>query len=77
MKGPADRMLARLAGGTTPAHVAGCYAGLIDALVIDEADAEDAAELGVRPIVTRTLMRDADARRRLAEAALEAAVAPA
>ena len=28
-----------MAGGTTPAHVAGCYAGLIDALVIDEADA--------------------------------------
>ena len=39
VKGPADRMLARLAGGTGPAAVAGCYAGLIDALVIDEADA--------------------------------------
>ena len=42
VKGPADRMLARLAGGTTPAHVAGCYAGLIDALVLDEADADGA-----------------------------------
>ena len=39
VKGPADAMLARLAGATTPAAVAGCYAGLIDALVIDEADA--------------------------------------
>jgi LPPG:FO 2-phospho-L-lactate transferase len=76
VKGPADRMLARLAGGTTPAHVAGCYAGLIDALVLDEADAGDLEGLDVRPIVTRTLMRDADARRRLAEAALEAAAAP-
>ena len=38
VKGPADRMLARMAGGTTPAHVAGCYAGLIDALVVDESD---------------------------------------
>ena len=38
VQGPADRMLARLAGGTTPAHVASCYAGLIDALVVDEAD---------------------------------------
>src|SRR5438045_261309 len=25
VKGPADRMLARIAGGTTPAHIAGCY----------------------------------------------------
>ena len=73
VKGPADRMLQRLAGGTSPRHVAGCYAGLIDALVVDEADAHDLAGLGeVRPIVTRTLMSDADARRRLAEAALEA-----
>jgi LPPG:FO 2-phospho-L-lactate transferase len=75
VRGPADRMLTRLAGGTTPGHVAGCYAGLIDALVLDEADAEGAsavAELGVRPIVTRTLMSDADARRRLAEAAVGA-----
>ena len=31
-------MLQRLAGGTTPAHVASCYAGLIDALVVDELD---------------------------------------
>jgi LPPG:FO 2-phospho-L-lactate transferase len=73
VKGPADRMLARLAGGTTPAHVAGCYEGLIDALVLDDSDAEHASALSVRPIVTQTLMRDADDRRRLAEAALEAA----
>ena len=43
VKGPADRMLARLAGGTTPAHVAACYAGLIDALVVDEADPDAAS----------------------------------
>jgi LPPG:FO 2-phospho-L-lactate transferase len=73
VKGPADRMLQRLAGGSSPRHVAGCYPGLIDALVVDEADADDLDGLGdVRPIVTRTLMRDADARRRLAEAALGA-----
>jgi LPPG:FO 2-phospho-L-lactate transferase len=77
VKGPADRMLARLAGGTSPAHVAGCYAGLIDALVIDESDADGAGELDVRPIVTQTLMTDADARRRLAEAVLGGALAPA
>jgi LPPG:FO 2-phospho-L-lactate transferase len=73
VKGPADRMLARLAGGTAPPHVAACYPGLIDALVVDEADAGSLDGLGeVRPIVTRTLMSDADARRRLAEAALGA-----
>jgi len=73
VKGPADRMLTRLAGGTSPRQVAGCYAGLIDALVVDESDAHDLGGLGdVRPVVTRTLMRDADARRRLAEAALGA-----
>jgi len=71
VKGPADRMLRRLAGGTSPAHVAACYKGLIDALVVDEADAGDLDGLGdVRPIATRTLMRDRDARRRLAEVAL-------
>lgn len=70
VQGPADRMLASLAGGTSPAHVAGCYEGLIDALVVDEADADDLDGLRVRAIVTRTLMTDADARRRLAEAAL-------
>ena len=72
VKGPADRMLARLAGGTTPAHVASCYPGLIDALVIDEDDAPD--DLEVQPIVTRTLMTDAASRRRVAEAALSVPV---
>ena len=75
VKGPAADMLQRLQGGTTPAHVTDCYLGLIDALVFDEADAEHAdavAELGVRPVVARTLMADADARRRLAEACLDA-----
>jgi LPPG:FO 2-phospho-L-lactate transferase len=76
VKGPADRMLARLAGGTSPAHVAGAYPGLIDALVVDEADADDLDGLGeVRPIVTRTLMSDPEARRRLAETTLGAVVA--
>ena len=72
VKGPADRMLARLAGGTTPAHVASCYGDLIDVLVVDEADARDVENLAVRPVVTKTLMSDPDARRRLAEAALAA-----
>jgi LPPG:FO 2-phospho-L-lactate transferase len=71
VKGPADRMLARMAGGTTPAHVASCYEGLIDALVVDESD--PASGLAVRAVVARTLMTDLDASRRLAGAVLEAA----
>jgi LPPG:FO 2-phospho-L-lactate transferase len=73
VKGPADRMLTRLAGGTSPAHVAGCYAGLIDALVIDEADAPAELPAGVQTVVTQTLMTDEAARNRLARAALDAA----
>jgi LPPG:FO 2-phospho-L-lactate transferase len=73
VKGPADRMLRRLAGGTSPHHVASCYTDLIDALVVDEADADDLDHLGdVRPIVTRTLMSDGDASRRLAALVLGA-----
>ena len=73
VKGPADRMLSRMAGGTDPARVAACYAGLIDALVIDEADAPAAAPVEV--IATRTLMTDTAASRRLAEFVMDAACA--
>jgi LPPG:FO 2-phospho-L-lactate transferase len=71
--GPLDRMLTRMAGGTTPDHVAACYPGLLDALVIDEADASGATRVDV--VVTSTVMRDADSERRLAETTLEAACA--
>jgi LPPG:FO 2-phospho-L-lactate transferase len=77
VKGPADRMLARMAGGTSPASLASCYRGLIDALVIDEADAPAELPAGIRPVVTRTLMADEDSRRRLAQDVLDAAGAVA
>jgi hypothetical protein len=64
-------MLSRMAGGTTPAHVADRYTGLIDALVVDHADAP--AEAAVPLVVTGTLMADRPAARRLAEVVLEAA----
>ena len=76
LKGPADRMLERLAGGTSPRRVATCYQGLIDVLVIDGADADAAADVeadGIRCVVTETVMRDDAARRALAEAVLAAA----
>ena len=71
VKGPLDRMLSRMAGGTTPSHIAGCYAGLLDALVIDPAD--EPAEADVALVVTPTLMEDRAASRRLAETVLEVA----
>jgi LPPG:FO 2-phospho-L-lactate transferase len=76
VKGPADRMLARLAGGTTPEHVASCYDGLIDVLVVDESDAPDGPVRGVgRTVVTQTLMSDVPAARRLAAATVHASEA--
>jgi len=69
--GPLDRMLSRMAGGTTPRHVTACYLGLIDALVIDEADA--GAEARVELVATSTRMHDRDSERRLADVVLEAA----
>jgi LPPG:FO 2-phospho-L-lactate transferase len=76
LKGPADRMLERLAGGTEPRRVATCYQGLVDVLVIDRADAEGADDVtaaGVRCVVTDTVMRDDASRRALAEAVLATA----
>ncbi len=69
--GPLDRMLSRMAGGATPAHVAGCYEGVIDALVVDRGDAD--AQAPVPLVAADALMRDRDAESRLARAALEAA----
>jgi LPPG:FO 2-phospho-L-lactate transferase len=71
VKGPLDRMLTRMAGGTTPAHVAGCYPELVDALVIDHADAP--AEAPIPLVATATLMEDRASSRRLAETVLEVA----
>lgn len=71
ISGPLDRMLSRMAGGTTPAHVTDRYLGLIDALAIDEADAP--ADADIELAVTKTLMNDRDAARRLAEGTLDVA----
>ena len=73
VKGPAAAMFESLAGGTSAGQVTDCYKGLAGALVLDEADADDAeqvAERGVRPIVTRTLMSEQDARQGLIETVL-------
>jgi LPPG:FO 2-phospho-L-lactate transferase len=71
VKGPADRMLSRMSGGTEPRHVAARYEGLIDALVVDESDLP--AEAALPLVGTDTLMRDREAAGRLAAFVLEAA----
>ncbi len=69
LKGPADRMMAGLGHDVSPLGVARLYRDFLDGLVLDEEDAALASQiesLGVRALVTRTIMGDADDRRRLA-----------
>jgi LPPG:FO 2-phospho-L-lactate transferase len=76
LKGPADRMLASLGHESTALGVARGYAGLIDAFVLDAVDAELAPAvegLGVRAVVTDTIMSDDASRARLAGEVLGAA----
>jgi LPPG:FO 2-phospho-L-lactate transferase len=70
IRGPADRMLGSLGHEVSARGVARLYAGLLDAFVVDEADAGLAApirdELNMEVVVLPTMMRtDAD-RARLA-----------
>ncbi len=74
VRGPLDQMMRRLVDGTSPHHVSRCYAGLLDALVIDRADAGDDSVADVGLVVTDTLMTDREAARRLAHTTLEAAM---
>ena len=64
LKGPADRMLSSLGHEVSAIGVARIYAGLVDAFVLDEADAAlgpAVEELGMQAVVLPTVMRaDAD-----------------
>jgi LPPG:FO 2-phospho-L-lactate transferase len=74
LKGPADRMLTSLGYESSARGVAAQYAGHIDAFVLDtvDADLEPAiAALGLRTLVTDTIMADAAGRARVARAVLE------
>jgi LPPG:FO 2-phospho-L-lactate transferase len=79
VKGPADRLLRALGVEVSARGVAGFYHEWIGGFVLDERDAAqepDVAALGLRTRVCDTIMRDVDAARRVAEAALELAGAP-
>lgn len=69
LRGPADRMLLGLGVEVSPFGVASLYRDLLTGIVIDsedEAVAGRIAALGVRVLVTNTIMGDEDDRRRLA-----------
>ncbi|MCR8547512.1 2-phospho-L-lactate transferase [Salipiger sp. P9] len=62
VKGPTAKIMAELGLPVTNASIAAHYAGLIDGLVIDRADAGDAGALPLPVAVEETLMTD-DARK--------------
>ena len=69
IKGPAAKMMAELGAPVSAAGVARHYAGLVDAMVIDEVDRGQAAEirgLGMEVLVTKTVMRSLEDRIALA-----------
>jgi LPPG:FO 2-phospho-L-lactate transferase len=74
LRGPADTMLAALGHESSAIGVARLYQGLVDGIVIDEQDADqerDLRELGMRVLVTGTIMRTIEDRRRLATTILD------
>jgi LPPG:FO 2-phospho-L-lactate transferase len=73
LKGPADRLMRELGHEDSVVGVARLYAPFAGTLVIDEADAARAEEvraLGLRCVVTDTIMRDPAAAAALCEVAL-------
>jgi len=76
LKGPADRMLRELGHEATALGVARMYAPVCGAFVVDTADAalrDQIEALGMRCIVTDTIMKDDHVGRALAATVLEAA----
>jgi LPPG:FO 2-phospho-L-lactate transferase len=75
LKGPLHRMLRGLGMEVSPRGVARLYGGLVDVFVLDRVDAAWApriAALGLRPVVTDTIMRTPAHAARLAAAVLRA-----
>ncbi len=61
VKGPADKLMGELGLGITPPDLVRYYEGLLDGLVVDEADRAAARDCTIPTLVTPTLMRsDAD-----------------
>ena len=74
LRGPADHMLKSLGMDSSCVAVAAMYKDLIDGFVIDIADQSLAAtiqQMGLRVLVTRTIMATVEDRQELAQAVLE------
>jgi LPPG:FO 2-phospho-L-lactate transferase len=74
LKGPAAKMMSELGLGSDAAAIARFYAGLIDGLVIDEEDADQAEQVeaqGIRALVAPTVMTSLDDRIALAGITLD------
>ena len=76
VKGPTDRFMAALGRPSTAAGVASLYAGLIDAMVVDEGD-PDPPPAEIPTLAAPTLMEGAAGRARLARIVLDYAAEPA
>lgn len=78
LKGPLAKLMGELGRPVTNAAIAQHYAGLVDHLVIDDCDADDAQglrDLGLCATVTQTVMRQASDRESLARTVLAIAEA--
>jgi len=74
LKGPAAKMFREMGIEPSARSVAAYFEGLIRGLVMDVEDAGEAAEIeavGIRTLVTHTVMKGRPARRRLAEEVLD------
>jgi LPPG:FO 2-phospho-L-lactate transferase len=73
LKGPADKMLRSLGYEVSSAGVARMYEGLVDGMVIDRSEGGEEARisaLGMRVLVTNSVMRNEADRERLAQEVL-------
>jgi LPPG:FO 2-phospho-L-lactate transferase len=74
IKGPAAKMMRELEIPSTAVAVAGHYAGFVDTMVLDSSDqllVNDVAQLGMKVLVTETIMRNTSDKIALAKAVLD------
>ncbi len=79
LKGPAAKIMRELGKQPSSLEVARFYRGLIDMLVVDYADSAlspSIAALGIRPVVTNSIMKDPQDRGTLARRIIESAGSP-
>jgi LPPG:FO 2-phospho-L-lactate transferase len=73
VKGPADKLMRGLGMEVSAFSVANLYEDFLDAFILDNADKEQEGRvetLGIKAVVTNTLMKTVEDKIRLAEVAL-------